>query len=388
MNYYFTSESVSEGHPDKICDQISDAILDQALKNDPDARVAIETFIKDDLVVIGGEITTDTPINYEEIIRNTLIKIGYTKKEYGIDANNCQIITKINRQSTEIAMGVNKNKKTGKQMGAGDQGLMFGFACNQTPTLMPLPIALAHAVLKTLSTKRQTKTIDYLRPDAKSQITVEYDKNKQVKRIDTIVLSTQHHPEVAYKTLEAEIITKVILETIPKNLIDEKTKYYINPTGKFTSGGPKADSGLTGRKIIVDTYGGWARHGGGSFSGKDPSKVDRSGAYMARYIAKNIIAAKLADEIEIQISYAIGKPDPVSLYIETNNTAKIDENDIINFITSNFDLTPEGIITTLNLKQPIYQQTASYGHFGRNDLKLPWEQISKLTINKTTPVLI
>ncbi|MDR0501986.1 MAG: methionine adenosyltransferase [Treponema sp.] len=377
MKHFFTSESVGEGHPDKLCDQISDAILDSCLKDDPQSRVACETFASASLVLVGGEITTSTYVEFSHIIREVARQIGYTDPAFGLDFNSMAVLSMVHNQSPDISQGVSGTglKKFKGQQGAGDQGMMFGYACNETKELMPLPITLAHKILLNAAKLRKNKTIQWLRPDSKSQVTIEYDGFKPV-RIDAVVVSHQHDPEVSYKQIEEEVIERIIKpELEPTGFLDKKTKYYINPTGRFVVGGPFGDSGLTGRKIIVDTYGGMGRHGGGAFSGKDPTKVDRSAAYAARYVAKNIVAAKLADRCEIQLAYAIGVPFPVSVMVDTFGTAKVSEEKIENAVNKVFDLSPAGIIKTLDLRRPIYLKTASYGHFGRSEF--PWEKTDK-----------
>ena len=368
--FLFTSESVTEGHPDKIADQISDAILDACLREDPASRVACETLTCTGLVVIAGEITTKAYVDFQNLVRGVVQSIGYDNAVYGFDSNTCAVISSINKQSGDIAMGVD----TG---GAGDQGMMFGYACNETPELMPLPISLAHKLTLKLSEVRKNGTCPYLRPDGKSQVTVEYDAERNVKRVDAVVVSTQHSEGVGNDELRAAILKHVIQNVIPPHLLDEDTKYHINPTGRFVIGGPMGDSGLTGRKIIVDTYGGMGRHGGGAFSGKDPTKVDRSAAYMARYIAKNIVAAGLADRCEVQLAYAIGVADPVSILVDTFGTEKIDPSLIPDLVRANFKLKPREIIETLDLRRPIYRKTAAYGHFGRSDPDFTWEATDK-----------
>ena len=377
----FTSESVTEGHPDKMCDAISDAILDAIYKEDKYARVACETTASTGLIHVMGEITTECYVDIPKIVRDTILEIGYDRAKYGFDGNTCAVITNIDEQSSDISMGVNKSLEEKnsefKSLGAGDQGMMFGFACDETPELMPMPISLAHKLAKRLTDVRKNKILDYLRPDGKTQVTVEYDENDIPKRIDTIVISSQHSPDVSQEELREGIIENVIKPIISPELMDSDTKIFINPTGRFVIGGPQGDSGLTGRKIIVDTYGGYARHGGGAFSGKDPTKVDRSAAYMARYIAKNIVASKLAKKCEIQLAYAIGVAKPVSVRVDTFGTGEKSEEELVDIVLNNFDLTPSGIIDTLDLRRPIYKQTAAYGHFGRSDIDLPWERVDK-----------
>ena len=375
--YFFTSESVTSGHPDKVCDYISDSILDAALKEDKNSRVACETSIASDILFIFGEISTKAKLNYEQIAKDALRKIGYSKKGSGFDVENCKVIVDIHEQSSDIAQGVNSSYDDTQTLGAGDQGIMFGYACDETEELMPLPISLAHKLAKKLEKARKEKTLDYLMPDGKTQVTIEYEDDLP-KRIDTIVVSTQHKDCVSTEQLRKDVYEKIILSTVPENMLDENTKFFINPTGRFVIGGPESDSGLTGRKIIVDTYGGYARHGGGAFSGKDPTKVDRSAAYMARYVAKNIVKAKLAKKCEIQLSYAIGVSKPISIYINTFGTNTVSEDKILNAIDNIFDFTPEGIIRTLDLKNPIYSELSHYGHMGREDLNVSFEKTDKV----------
>ncbi|WP_125766182.1 MULTISPECIES: methionine adenosyltransferase [Levilactobacillus] len=383
--HLFTSESVSEGHPDKIADQISDAILDAMLRQDPDSRVACETSVTTGLVLVFGEISTKAYVDIQKVVRQTIKEIGYTDGQYGFDGDNCAVLVAIDEQSPDIAQGVDDSLETREgdedpldKIGAGDQGLMFGYAVNETPELMPLPIELSHALMRRIAMLRKTNVIDYLRPDAKAEVTVEYDDNDRPSRVDTVVLSTQHDPDVTLDQIRQDVIDQVIKPVIPAELLDDKTKYFINPTGRFVIGGPQGDAGLTGRKIIVDTYGGAAHHGGGAFSGKDATKVDRSASYAARYIAKNIVAADLATKCEVQIAYAIGVAEPVSVYINTFGTGTVAESKLNAAVRDLFDLRPAGIIQMLDLKRPIYKQTAAYGHFGRTDIDLPWEHLDKV----------
>ena len=387
----FTSESVTEGHPDKICDQISDAVLDALMEQDPMSRVACETSITTGLVLVMGEITTKAYVDIQKIVRETIREIGYDRAKYGFDCDTCGVITAIDEQSADIAMGVDKALEAKEHLmsdddieaiGAGDQGMMFGFATNETPEYMPYPIALAHKLARKLTEVRKNGTLSYLRPDGKTQVTVEYDENGKAKRLDAVVLSTQHGEEVSQEQIHEDIKKYVFDPVLPADMVDEDTKFFINPTGRFVIGGPNGDSGLTGRKIIVDTYGGMARHGGGAFSGKDCTKVDRSAAYATRYIAKNMVAAGLADKCEIQLSYAIGVARPTSIMVDTFGTGKVSDEKLVEIIRANFDLRPAGIIKMLDLRRPIYKQTAAYGHFGRTDLDLPWEKLDKVDMLK------
>ncbi len=388
--HLFTSESVTEGHPDKICDQISDAILDELLKQDPLSRVACETTVTTGLVLVAGEISTNAYVDIPKVVRETIREIGYDRAKYGFDCDTCSVLTAIDEQSSDIAMGVDESleNRTGEQgedeieaIGAGDQGIMFGFACNETEELMPLPISLAHKLSRKLTEVRKNGTLDFLRPDGKTQVTVEYEGNTPL-RVHTILISTQHSEEVETKTIRENLIEKVIKEVIPSNLLDEETKIYINPTGRFVIGGPQGDTGLTGRKIIIDTYGGYSRHGGGAFSGKDATKVDRSAAYAARYVAKNIVAAGLADKCEIELAYAIGVARPLSIFVDTFGTGKVSDEVLVDLINKHFDLRPGAIIRDLELRKPIFKNTAAYGHFGRNDLDVAWEKTDKADLLK------
>lgn len=374
--YLFTSESVSMGHPDKLADQISDGILDAILEKDAMGRVACETMVTTGLAIIAGEITTNAVVDYQSVVRNAINEVGYTDDEMGICGKTCGVLVALGKQSPDIAQGVNENTETGKEIGAGDQGLMFGYACNDTPDLMPLPIWLAHRIINRLTEARFNQDVDWLRPDSKSQVTIEYDGHKAI-RVDSVVVSTQHSPDVSHATIREFVIDAIVKPSLLKELVQGDIKYHINPTGRFVTGGPHGDCGLTGRKIIVDTYGGWGRHGGGAFSGKDPTKVDRSAAYMARHVAKNIVAAKLADRCEVQLAYAIGVSEPVSVYVDTQGTGKIPDDRLCSLVRKTFPLTPSGIIKYLDLRRPIYRRTAAGGHFGRSESQFTWEKTNQ-----------
>ncbi len=377
MKKLFTSESVTEGHPDKICDQISDAIVDAILAEDPGGRVAAETTVNTGYAMVMGEITTDCYVDIPKLARDVIVDIGYDRAKYGFDGTTCAIMTSIDEQSPDIAMGVDDKTKSDYDIGAGDQGLMFGFACNETPEYMPMPISLAHKLAMRLTEVRKNGILEYLRPDGKTQVTVEYDDDK-VKRVDTVLISTQHDPKATQEQIKADLTEHVIKPIIPAELLDEETKYFVNPTGKFVIGGPQGDSGLTGRKIIVDSYGGYAHHGGGAFSGKDPTKVDRSGTYAARWVAKNMVAAGLADKCEVQLAYAIGVASPVSIMVDSFGTGKLSDERLAEIVEKHFDLRPGAIIKNLDLRRPIYKQVAAYGHFGRTDIDVPWERLDKV----------
>ena len=376
--FLFTSESVSEGHPDKLCDQLSDTLLDAFFEQDPLSRVAVECFITTGLVVVGGEVTTKAQVDIQDVVRKKLESIGYTHPEIGLDAKSCAVLVVLNRQSPDIAQGVNENDGAFKEQGAGDQGLTFGYACDQTESFMPLPIMLSHQLVFELAKLRKENKLTYLRPDSKAQVTVEYNENREAVRVSAVVVSTQHHPSVTHEQIQDDIKTQLIDKVIPAELLPEPPTIYINPTGRFVVGGPQGDAGLTGRKIVVDTYGGWVPHGGGAFSGKDPSKIDRSAAYMARYVAKNCVAAGLCKEMEVQIAYAIGVAEPVSIKVNTFGSSELSNNDLLTIIKETFGFKPKEIIDSLNLLQPIYAKSAAYGHFGRSDVEFPWEALNKV----------